>query len=108
MSDDVQIIQPAGSASNRTAVALSLLEKLPPEAVITIVEVFADVVRANKTMEGKDQEFQHQLVMLREKNLSRKESLALLSTLLSHPQLSQEDISIVVTAICNIAEDKSG
>ena len=48
------------------------LEKVPVEAVIKVVDLVADVIRANKIMESRGQEFEHKFTLLREGNLDRK------------------------------------
>jgi hypothetical protein len=108
MIDKANLTQNSNYPTKVTQTAFALFEKLPPEAIIKVVDVMADIARANKILKGNDQEFHHTLTMLREKSLDRKERLNLLSVLISNPSLSESDISTIVTTICNIAESKSG
>lgn len=94
-------------SANNGQRAIALLEKLPPEAILKVVDVVSDVIRANKVMDGREQEFQHQLTMMREKNIDKKEKLNLLSLLLANPRLAENSLAQIVTAICNIAEGKN-
>jgi hypothetical protein len=80
------------------------LEKVPVEAVIKVVDLVADVVRANKIMQGRGQEFEHTLALLREGNMDRKERMSMLSHLLMQIQLSEEAQMRLVEGICKIAE----
>ncbi|MCK6627205.1 MAG: hypothetical protein L6R45_18775 [Anaerolineae bacterium] len=108
MNEQMSINRPSSYLTQSGQVAMTLVEKLPPEAIIKIVDIIGDIAHANKILEGNDQAFQQNLTMLREKNLDRKDRLDLLSAILSSPQLSEKDISQIVTSICNIAEGKSG
>jgi len=85
-------------------VVRAALEKVPVEAVTKVIDLVADVVRANKMMEGKEQEFEHKLTLLREGNLDRKERMSVLSNLLMQIQLSEEAQMRLVDSICKIAE----
>lgn len=108
MSDQLPANRLSGHLAQTGQAVMALVEKLPPEAIIKVADVIADIARANKILEGKDQEFQQNLIMLKEKNLDRKDRLNLLGTILSNPRLSEKVISQIVTSICNIAEGKSG
>lgn len=108
MNEQISINQPSSYLARSGQIAMTLVEKLPPEAILKIVDVIADIARANKILEGNDQEFRQNLTMLREKHLDRKDRMSLLNIILSNPQLSEKDISQIVTSICNIAEGKSG
>jgi len=80
------------------------LEKIPAEAVIKVVDLIVDVVRANKVMEGREQEFQHTIIKLRETNLDRKERMGMLANLLRELDLKEDAQMRLVEGICRIAE----
>ena len=47
-------LKPASlTVAKRGDVITAALDKIPAEAIITVVDLIADVVRANKTMEGR-------------------------------------------------------
>jgi hypothetical protein len=81
-----------------------VLEKVPAEAVMSIVDLVVGVVRANKIMEGREQEFQHTVAKLRETNLDRKERMAMLAGLLRELDLKEEPQLRLIESICRIAE----
>lgn len=83
---------------------VAALEKLPAEAIITVVDLVADVIRANKIMESRDQEFEHKFSLLREGNLDRKQRMSMLSDLLLQIEFSEEAQMRLVNSICKIAE----
>ena len=84
-----------------------VLDKVPPEAIVKAVEIVADVLRANKVMEARDQEFEHELTILQEGNLDRKERLRLLIDLVARTSLPDDAQSRIIDSICNIAEGSS-
>ena len=85
-----------------------LLNALPLETIGNVVSILRDVIHANKIMENNRQEFEHQLQMLQEKHLDRKERLQLLMGLVSSPNMPEGCIEKIVDSICNIAEGKNG
>jgi hypothetical protein len=68
MNEQTSINRPSSYLAQSGQVAMTLVEKLPPEAIIKIVDIIADIAHANKILEGNDQAFQQNLTMLREKN----------------------------------------
>lgn len=81
-----------------------VLDRVPPEAVTKAIEIVADVVRANKVIEARAQEFEHELSTLRESNIDRKDRMGMLIDLLGRMRLPNEVQSRVVESICKIAE----
>ena len=99
--------KPGGSTltvSKSGHMVTAVLEKIPTEAILKVVDLVADVARANKTIEGKSQEFEHTLTMLREGNLDRRERMSMLSNLLTQMDLNEEAQMRLVDSICRIAE----
>jgi hypothetical protein len=85
-------------------VLTAALEKVPVEAVIKVVDLVAEVVKANKVMESKGQEFEHQFTLLREGNMDRKDRMSMLSHLLMQIEFSEAAQMRLVESICRIAE----
>ena len=85
-----------------------VLDKLPPEAVFKVVDTVCDIIKANKSMDSKDQEFEQRLAIMRETNSNSKDNMKLLMALIFKSELSEDIIGKIVTSICNIAEGKSG
>lgn len=85
-------------------VVTAVLEKIPTEAIVKVVDLVADVARASKTIEGRSQEFEYTLTMLREGNLDRRERMSMLSNLLTQMDLNEEAQMRLVDSICKIAE----
>jgi hypothetical protein len=92
------------TVAKRGQVVSAALEKVPVEAVMRVVDLVADIVKANKIMEGRSQEFEHKLTLLREGNLDRKERMSMLSNLLLQLEFSEETQIRLVESICRIAE----
>jgi hypothetical protein len=84
----------------------AVFQTIPPEAITRIVDVVADVIRASKIMEAQQQRFEHDLAMLREGNMDRKERLQLLAVLLREAGLSEALQDKLVESICKIAEGR--
>ncbi|MGO9572356.1 MAG: hypothetical protein ACLP5H_32980 [Desulfomonilaceae bacterium] len=99
-----EVRQASLTVAKRGDVLIAALDKIPAEAIISVVDLVADVVRANKTMEGRSQEFEQTLVVLREKNMDRKERMATLSSLLRNLNLNDDAQMKLVDSICRIAE----
>jgi hypothetical protein len=81
-----------------------LLDKLPADAIINVVNVVGEVFKANKLMEIKDQEFQNQIQIIQSQNTDRNERLKLLMEFISNPKLPETSVSQIVSSICKIAE----
>lgn len=84
--------------------SLAILDKVPPDVMIKITETIFDIAKANKTMEGKQQEFEHQLTLIREGNFDRKERATMLVQLLKDMDLPEPAQIKLIDSICKIAE----
>lgn len=83
----------------------AVLQKLPPEAFMKAIDIVTDVIRANKIMDARQQEFEHSLVTIREIHMDKKERLHLLMGILREVNLDEASQRRLVEAICKIAED---
>lgn len=92
------------TVTQKGQVVAAALEKIPVEAVVKVIDLIADVVRADKTMQGRSQEFEHKLTLLREGNMDRRERMSMLSNLLLQIDLTEEAQMRLVDSICKIAE----
>lgn len=97
------IVQRKPEASSLQALK-HVLDRVPPEAITKAVDIIADVVRANKVIEAREQEFEHELSMLREINLDRKDRLRMLIDLMARISLTDDAQSRIVDSVCKIAE----
>ena len=88
------------SRSTNQAFFLDVLNRLPPEAIISIVKTVGDLLKKSQ----EDIKFEKQLKMIREKNLDRIERLNLLIELLFHKELNEDLQLKLIDSICKIAE----
>ena len=89
---------------NRPTNMNKLLDKLPADAIINVVNVVGEVIKANKLMEIKDQEFQNQIQIIQSQNTDRNERLRLLMEFIANPKMPETSVSQIVSSICKIAE----
>ena len=84
--------------------SLEILDRIPKEAMSKIVDLFVDVVRANKIMDANEQKFEHEIEKIRENHSDRKHRMETLGMILNHPNISEKDRSMLIQSICHIAE----
>lgn len=95
---------PESKLAKSNSVSKKLLEKLPPEAILEVAKTASEVLKANKVMEGREQEFSHKIELVKEKNSDRKERINILSSILNNPEVPKDSKSEIVRSICRIAE----
>lgn len=94
-------LQDAGTG--QTNAALDVLRSLPPEAIIKVVDIIGDIVRARAAMSRKHADFLAELEILRSKSGARERALALLSDLLLNAEINDEAKMKLVDTICQFA-----
>ena len=88
---------------NGVSAALDLVQRLPPEAIIEIVQIVGDIVRARAVLSTKHAEFLHEMQRFREANENRERLMTTLSALLLDADLSDEAKLKLVDTICQLA-----
>ena len=84
--------------------SLAILDKLPFDVMIKITESVFDIAKAHKIMEGKQQEFEYTLTLIREGNFDRKERANMLIQLLKDSNFPESTQTRLIDSICNIVE----
>ena len=86
--------------------SFEILANVPPQVFLEIIETFSHTIKANKIMEGRQQEFEHQLTLIKETNLDTKERINMLVQLLQSQDFPEKAQMTLVETICKIAEEK--
>ena len=85
------------------AAALRLVEKLPPEVLVQLVGIIADVVRTRAGLAEKHADFIHDMQRLEATAAHRERVLSVLSNLLLSAELNDEAKLRLVEGICELA-----
>ncbi len=99
-----QTVDTSLKVARRGDVVIAAIEKIPPQAILSVVDIIADVARSTKAMEESRLDFEQTLTTLREKHMDRKERMAMLAGLLRELNLAEKAQAQLVESICRIAE----
>jgi len=80
-----------------------LLEKIPAESIVKVVETFNEVIKANKYMEIQDQNFRNKLTLMQDESTSTKDKMKFLIELISQEKIQENHVTKIVDTICDIA-----
>jgi len=88
----------AGRAS-----AIELIQSLPPDAILKVIDVIGDVVRTRASMAEKHAGFLREMATLREKDGARERVMRMVADLLLNAEVNDEAKMRLVDTICQIA-----
>jgi hypothetical protein len=94
-------VQAAGT--RQTHVALDVLQSLPPEAIINVVNIVGDVLRTRAAMSEKHADFLAELEILRHNSADRERAMTLVSNVLLDAEINDEAKTKLVDTICQLA-----
>lgn len=106
---DTDIVQAPAMISLRNAgtgqtnAALDVLRSLPPEAIIKVVDIIGDILRARAVLSQKHADFLGELEILRSKSGARERAMALVSDLLLNAEINDDAKMKLVDTICQLA-----
>ena len=81
----------------------SFLDRLPPEAILNVIDVVGDFVKLSGQLKREDQAFVYELKRLQEDNASVEKRLGFLKDSLVNVELSEELQARLVDTICTLA-----
>ena len=92
-----------GPAASRANVALEVLRSIPPEAIVNVVNIVGDVLRARSVMTQKTADLLGELEILRHHSEDRERAMALVSNVLVDAEINDEAKMKLVDTICQLA-----
>jgi predicted house-cleaning NTP pyrophosphatase (Maf/HAM1 superfamily) len=98
-----QLVPRGGGPLPSPSAALHVVQKLPPEALVTVADIIRDVVRTSAALAEKHADFMHEMEHLRELGGHRERVLSALSQLLVSVDLNDEAKLRLVEGICQVA-----
>ena len=84
-------------------VALDVLRSLPPEAIVNVVNIVGDVLRARATLNQKNADLFAELEILRNNSADRERVMTLVSNVLLDAEINDEAKMKLVDTICQLA-----
>jgi hypothetical protein len=92
-----------GASTPNSNTALEVLKSLPPEAIVKVVDIVGDVVRARVTFAQKHADFLHEIDLMRQTAGNRERVLSMVSTLLLSAEINDDAKMKLVDTICQLA-----
>lgn len=92
-----------GSGAVQTNTALEVVRSLPPEAIVSVVNIIGDVLRARTAMSQKHAELLGELEILRTQSDDRERVMTLVSSVLLDAEINDDAKMKLVDTICQLA-----
>ena len=89
--------------SNEFVVVKDTVKRLPPEAIIKVIEIVGDIIRTTSTITIKHADFINDMNRTRETNAGRERLMTTLSSLLTGAEINEEAKLRLVDTICTLA-----
>jgi len=89
--------------ANRPNGVLALVDRIPPEAIVKLVEVIGDVIRSRASLAENHAAFVREMDLLYAKSTDRERIMSTLSALLLNAELAEEQKTRLVDTICQLA-----
>lgn len=87
----------------KTNAALEVVRSLPPEAIVSVVNIVGDVLRARAAMSQKHADLLGELEILRTHSDDRERVMTLVSNVLLDAEINDEAKMKLVDTICQLA-----
>lgn len=89
--------------AGKAGVALDVIRALPPEAIVNVVNIVGDVLRARATLNQKNADLMAELEVLRANSEDRERVMTLVSNVLLDAEINDEAKMKLVDTICQLA-----
>lgn len=89
--------------AGKAGVALDVIRALPPEAIVNVVNIVGDVLRARATVTQKNADLMAELELLRANSADRERVMTLVSSVLMDAEINDEAKMKLVDTICQLA-----